>query len=124
MAACPYNARYFNFWEPPKPPSPFPKATPEFPVPQERGTVGKCDFCTHFAVQGRLPSCIEACRMGAIYIGDLNMDVMTNRAGETFKLSQYIRENDGFRFKEELNTSPRVWYIAGHGQALAGRRWS
>jgi molybdopterin-containing oxidoreductase family iron-sulfur binding subunit len=122
MAACPYNARYFNFAEPPKPPTSQNGPSPEFPVPQRRGTVGKCDFCSHETKRGRLPACVEACRMDAIYIADLNSDVMTNRSGETYRLSQYLRENDAFRFKEELNTSPRVWYIPGHGQSLKGGR--
>ncbi len=123
MAACPYGARYFNFWDPPKPPGNVPDPMPEFPVPQQRGTVGKCVLCVHYANEGRLPACVDACHMDAIYMADLNSDVMTNRSGETYKLSQYLHENDAFRYKEDLNTSPRVWYIAGHGQALGGRRW-
>lgn len=123
MAACPYEARYFNFTDSPKPPSPFDNPMPEFPVPQQRGTVGKCILCVHYTHKGQLPACLEACRMDALYIADLNTDVMTNRSGETYKLSQYLRDNDAFRFKEELNTSPRVWYVAGHGQTLGGGRW-
>jgi molybdopterin-containing oxidoreductase family iron-sulfur binding subunit len=123
MAACPYEARYFNFTDSPKPPGVFDNPMPEFPVPQRRGTVGKCILCVHYTSKGQLPACLEACRMDALYIADLNTDVMTNRSGETYKLSQYLRENDAFRFKEELNTSPRVWYIAGHGQTLGGGRW-
>ena len=123
IAACPYNARYFNFSDSPKPPSPFANPTPEFPVPQQRGTVGKCMLCVHNIGKGILPACVDSCVMGALYIADLNTDVMTNRSGDTYKLSQYLRENDAFRYKEELNTSPRVWYVAGHGQALAGRDW-
>jgi len=123
MAACPYNARYFNFQDPPKPPSPFDNPMPEFPVPQQRGTVGKCVLCVHYTDKGKLPACVEACRMDALYIAEYNTDVMTNQSGETYKLSQYLEENDAFRYKEELNTSPRVWYVAGHGQALSGRRW-
>ena len=123
MAACPYSARYFNFEEPPRPPSPFDNPMPEFPVPQRRGTVGKCILCVHYTDKGRLPACVDACRMDALYIADLNSDVMTNRSGVTYKLSDYLRENDAFRYKEELNTSPRVWYVGGHGQALEGRRW-
>ncbi len=123
MAACPYNARYFNFKDPPKPPAPFDNPMPEFPVPQRRGTVGKCVLCVHYTEKGRLPACVDNCRMDALYIADLNSDVMTNRSGETYKMSDYLRENDAFRYKEELNTSPRVWYVGGHGQALEGRRW-
>jgi molybdopterin-containing oxidoreductase family iron-sulfur binding subunit len=53
MAACPYNARYFNYWEQPKPPSPFENPMPEYPVPQQQGTVGKCVFCVHYTDKGR-----------------------------------------------------------------------
>ncbi len=120
MAACPYNARYFNYEEPPKPAGPFDNPMPEFPVPQQKGTVGKCVLCVHNTVNGKLPACVENCYMDALYIADLNSDVMTNRSGETYKLSQYLSDNDAFRYKEELNTSPRVWYVTGHGQNLGG----
>ncbi len=33
-------------------------------------------------------------------------------------LAQFIKDNDAFRYKEELGTGPRVYYIAGHGQLL------
>ena len=124
MAACPYDARYFNYSDPPRPPGVFDNPMPEFPVPQLRGTVGKCVLCVHYTDRGKLPACVEACHMDALFIGDLNSDVMTNRSGETYKLSQYVGENDAFRLKEDFNTSPRVWYVAGHGQALEGQRWS
>ena len=117
MAACPYGARYFNYNEPPKPAHPFQHATPQYPVPQQKGTVGKCMFCVHRTADGKLPACVEACGMEAIYIGDLIEDVATN-GHETVRLSQFIKDNDAFRHKEELGTGPRVYYIAGHGQLL------
>jgi hypothetical protein len=43
--------------------------------------------------------------------------MMTNGT-ETYRLSDYLRDNDAFRLREELNTRPRVYYIAGHGQDL------
>jgi len=118
MAACPYGARYFNYVDPPAAPDAKGPPTPEFPVPQQKGTVGKCMFCVHRTVEGALPACVEACGMGALYIGDLVEDVVTNRLGETVRLSTFLKENDAFRYKEELNTGPRVYYIAGHGQLL------
>ena len=117
MAACPYGARYFNYADPPKYENPFGHATPEFPVPQQKGTVGKCMLCVHNTESGTLPACVDACGMGALYIGDLVQDVATN-GDETVRLSTFIKENDAFRYKEELGTNPRVWYIAGHGQLL------
>lgn len=118
MAACPYEARYFNYDDPPKPKSAIANPMPEFPVPGQKGTVGKCVLCVHYTQVGQLPACVGACTMNALYIAELNSDVMTNASGETYKLSEYLRDNDAYRYKEELNTSPRVWYIAGHGQDL------
>ncbi|MDH4334791.1 MAG: 4Fe-4S dicluster domain-containing protein [Chloroflexota bacterium] len=117
MAACPYEARYFNWTEPKvKPPLPT-KATPEYPSPQQRGTVGKCVLCVHNIKYGELPYCLEACTMDAIYVGDLDADVATNGT-ETVRLSTFLSENNAIRLKEELNTKPRVWYIPGHGEDL------
>jgi len=118
MAACPYEARYFNWIEPGvRPPLPT-VATPEFPAPQQRGTVGKCVLCIHNISHGELPFCVDACNMHAIYVGDLDADVATNGA-ETVRLSTFLSENNAIRLKEELNTRPRVWYIPGHGEDLA-----
>ena len=118
MAACPYEARYFN-WADPQPVPRLPTApSPEFPAPQQKGTVGKCIFCVHQTRYGKLPFCVDGCPMGAIYIGDLNEDVAVNGVGESVRLSTFLKENDAIRFKEELNTRPRVYYIAGHGQDL------
>jgi len=57
--------------------------------------------------------------MEALWIGDLVSDVATN-GSQTVRLSQLIKDNDAFRYKEELGTGPRVYYIAGHGQHLEG----
>lgn len=117
MAACPYEARYFNFEDLPKTPATIGPATPEHPVPQQKGTVGKCVFCIHQLRFGKIPYCVESCTMAAIYIGDLVEDVATN-GRETVKLSQFLKKNDAIRYKEELGTGPRVYYILGHGQDL------
>jgi len=117
MAACPYGARYFNYADPPLASNPFQRPTPEFPVPQQKGTVGKCMFCVHRSEHGELPACVEACGMKALWIGDLVEDIATN-GDETVRLSTFLKENDAFRYKEELGTGPRVYYIAGHGQLL------
>ena len=48
MAACPYDARSFNWGEPENPPgATFAKYSPEYPVPHRKGTVDKCMFCAH-----------------------------------------------------------------------------
>ncbi|MGE5288586.1 MAG: 4Fe-4S dicluster domain-containing protein [Micromonosporaceae bacterium] len=118
MAACPYEARYFN-WSDPPPAKRLPTPpTPEFPVPQIKGTVGKCVLCADRLPHGELPACVAGCPMGVIYIGDLVTDVAVNALGKTVKLSEFLKANDAVRFKEELGTNPRVYYILGHGQNL------
>jgi dimethyl sulfoxide reductase iron-sulfur subunit len=119
MAACPYEARYFNWKEPlPLKRMPMPN-TPQMPVPQ-KGTVGKCVLCADRLPQGELPACVDSCPMGVLYVGDLVTDVAVNSQGTTVVLSEFLRANDAVRFKEELGTNPRVWYILGHGQSLEG----
>lgn len=119
MAACPYEARYFNWKEPlPAAHMPMPNS-PQMPVAQ-KGTVGKCVLCADRLPQGDLPACVEKCPMGVLYVGDLVTDIATNGQGTTVVLSEFLRENDAVRFKEELGTNPRTWYILGHGQSLEG----
>ncbi len=118
MAACPYGARSFNWDQPANPPgSSFAKYSPEYPVPHRRGTVEKCMLCAHRVEDGRLPACVEACPMNALYLADLVDDVATN-GQEVVKFSRFLAENSAYRLKEDLGTRPRVWYIPGHGQAF------
>jgi len=119
MAACPYEARYFNWSEPlPAKRMAMPN-TPQMPV-AKKGTVGKCVLCADRLPQGELPACVADCPMGVMYVGDLVTDVAVNGQGTTVVLSEFLRANDAVRFKEELGTNPRVWYILGHGQSLEG----
>lgn len=119
MAACPYEARYFNWKEPlPAKRMSMPN-TPQMPV-SKKGTVGKCVLCADRLPQGELPACVSGCPMGVMYVGDLVTDVAVNGQGTTVVLSEFLRANDAVRFKEELGTNPRVWYILGHGQDLEG----
>jgi molybdopterin-containing oxidoreductase family iron-sulfur binding subunit len=119
MAACPYEARYFN-WTDPLPQARMPApSTPDMPVPQ-KGTVGKCVFCADRLPKGELPACVSGCPMGVLYIGDLVTDIAVNGLGTNVVLSNFLRANDAVRYKEELGTNPRVYYILGHGQNLGG----
>jgi molybdopterin-containing oxidoreductase family iron-sulfur binding subunit len=116
MAACPYGARSFNWTQPENPAGAiFARYSPEYPVPHRQGTAEKCMLCAHRTKDGKLPACAESCPMGAIYLGDLVQDVATN-GKDVVKLSTFLAENSAFRYKEELGTRPRVWYIPGHGQ--------
>ncbi len=121
MAACPYEARYFN-WEKSIPANKMPTPalnSPEFPTNQI-GTVGKCVLCAaRIPYSKELPACVEACPNGVHYIGDLITDVAVN-GQVTVRLSTFLKKNNAVRFKEELGTSPRTFYILKEGQPLGG----
>ncbi len=116
MAACPYDRRFFNWGEPVQPPQV--RAAPynvRTQIPAMKGTVMKCDFCTDRASAGGLPVCVEACPRGALYFGDLEEGIATNGA-EMVSLSSLLSQDGVLRYKEDLGTEPRVYYIPGHGE--------
>lgn len=116
MAACPYHRRFFNWSTPELPPeAALATYSPHYPVPAVKGTVIKCMFCAHLLHDGKLPLCVIGCPMKALYMGDLNEDVATN-GREVVQLSKFLDENDAYRYKENLGTQPRVYYLPGHGQ--------
>lgn len=122
MTACPYSARWFDFGENypaieqnsdwAKVPSPeykqFRKREHEkSPV----GNVRKCTFCLHLQdehgkynkEQGRWPACAKTCTGKAIHFGDIN--------DPDSEVSVLLRERQYIRLKEELGTSPNVYYL-------------
>ncbi len=121
MAACHYQRRFFNWATPEVPPeAAFAEYSPVYPVPAIKGTVIKCMFCAHFLEMGKLPYCVLACPRKVLYVADLVEDIASNGV-EVVKLARLLDENNAFRYKEELGTQPRVWYLPGHGQ-LSGRK--
>lgn len=119
MAACPYDRRYFNWGEPPHTPDEqFINYTPDYPVPHRKGTVEKCNWCSHRVRMGRLPACVEACHsegMNAIFFGDANEDAITN-GEKVLSLSESLATRGGYRLKEELGTEPRLYYLPPTGK--------
>jgi Fe-S-cluster-containing dehydrogenase component len=103
MAACPYEARRFNFSEP--------KIAPDElntnqaylgNRPRPKGVVEKCTFCLQRTRRGAMPACQEACPTGARKFGNLN--------DPDSEVSKIIREKPVFVLKEELNTIPKIFY--------------
>jgi molybdopterin-containing oxidoreductase family iron-sulfur binding subunit len=118
MAACPYDRRFFNWGKAPAPPeSLLADYSAEHQVPTRRGTVMKCDFCPDMARTGTLPYCVQACPQRALWYGDLEEDIATN-GRDVVAASRFLSENQAYRLKEDLGTKPRVYYIAGHGEAV------
>jgi Fe-S-cluster-containing dehydrogenase component len=113
--ACPYNARAFN-WEEFSGPNP---AVPAWGTPQvdrrPRGVVEKCSFCYQRIDRGlslgmkpgvdeeATPACVIACPVGARMFGDLN--------DPESSVSKALATNPSYRLREDLGTSPRVYYL-------------
>ncbi|CAN2042691.1 Menaquinone reductase, iron-sulfur cluster-binding subunit [Candidatus Magnetomoraceae bacterium gMMP-15] len=118
MAACPYHARYFNWWDPVWPEGMEKSLNPDV-SPRMRGVVEKCSFCFHryqrakdkAMVEGReeleedeyQTACTQACPAGAITFGDLN-----NPDHAVYKLR---KDPHAFRLLESLHTNPKVYYL-------------
>jgi molybdopterin-containing oxidoreductase family iron-sulfur binding subunit len=132
MTACPYHARYFNWWDPSWPGG-MEKALNPAVAPRMRGVVEKCNFChgrlhaaqAKAAAAGKreiepadyVPACVEACPSKAIRFGDLD-----DPSTEVAKLA---RGRDAFRLLETLGTEPKVYYRTGREwvrQAAAGKK--
>ncbi len=106
MAACPYEARRFNYTKPEIPKN---EINPNQGFLSNRirpkGVVEKCHFCLHRTRKGNFPACHEACPTGARKFGDLN--------DPNSEVSAVLREKRVFVLKEELNTIPRIFYYFG-----------
>ena len=132
MAACPYHARYFNWFDPIWPTGMEKALTPDVSV-RPRGVVEKCSFCHHRFMQAKdkvrvdggnvyakgpdgkrhctvaegdyQTSCAEACPNGAIVFGDLN--------NPEHRVHQLVTGNaNAFRLLERLGTDTAVYYLS------------
>jgi tetrathionate reductase subunit B len=82
IAACPYDARFFN------------------PI---RRTADKCDFCVARIDQGLEPACVSACLTGALVFGDID--------DPSSEISKKMASVGTEVIKPELGTKPKVFYI-------------
>ncbi len=80
-----------------------PDRSATYPGIRPKNTVEKCTFCDHRVEKGLLPFCVETCPSEARYFGDLE--------DANSQVSLLLEEYTGQGLKEELGTSPRVYYI-------------
>jgi len=125
MAACPYTAKYFNWYHYKIPEVMQQQYNPDVSV-RPKGVVEKCTFCHHrlqkakdkAASEGRklrpeeyIPACVESCPSQAMYFGDLE-----DPDSEVAKFAESPR---AFRLLEDLGTRPKVIYLSeGEKHAL------
>lgn len=103
MAACPYEARRFNFSTP--------VIAKEEINPNQaylsnrirpRGVVEKCTFCLHRTREGKYPACMEACPTGSRIFGNL--------LDPDSEISFILRNREVYILKEDAGTLPRFYY--------------
>jgi Fe-S-cluster-containing dehydrogenase component len=104
MAACPYDARRFNFQKPKLPAS---AINPDQGYLSNRirpkGVVEKCTFCLHRTRQGKYPACLEVCPTGARVFGNL-----LDPASE---INYVLKNKRVYILKEEVGTRPKFYYF-------------
>ncbi len=106
MAACPYNARFFNwgkltdnpYFEGEEPTLYEQLRESEHPV----GVVEKCTRCTDLTSQGMLPACVQTCPTNARVFGDLD--------DPESEVSKRIVATNARPLLEEYGTRPSVYY--------------
>ena len=121
MAACPYHARVFNWFDPVWPEGMEKTITPYVSV-RPRGVVEKCTFCHHRYQEAKqearyrgkdpnksdnclyTPACAQACPTGAISFGDLK--------NPNHRVSKLSKSKYAFRLLEKLGTEPKVYYLS------------
>ncbi|WP_027180074.1 menaquinone reductase iron-sulfur cluster-binding subunit QrcC [Maridesulfovibrio bastinii] len=121
MAACPYHARYFG-WFDPKWPEGMDKTLSPMTSTRPRGVVEKCNFCHTRLMNARQrarqegvdplkmpedwyqPACVESCPSGAITFGDIN--------NPEHKVHELAHSKYAFRLLEKLGMDPQVYYIS------------
>lgn len=120
---CPYQARFFNFWEPSWPEELKNQLNPDVTI-RSRGIMEKCTFCVQRVRRSDRearrdgveledgdralnPACANACPTDALNFGDLS-----NPNSLVAILAAKEEEHGrGYRVLEELGTGPSVIYL-------------
>ncbi len=121
---CPYQVRFFNFWEPEWPESLTNQLNPDVTV-RSRGVMEKCTFCVQRIRRttrearrdGRVvedgtrelnPACVNSCPTDALLFGDLNDADSKVAQKREHEMGEHGRS---YRMFEDLGTEPNVLYL-------------
>ena len=104
MAACPYDARRFNYKKPTLKPD---RINPTQGYLSNRirpkGVVEKCTFCLQRTRAGKYPACLEVCPTGARMFGNL--------LDPDSEINYILNNKRVYILKEEIGTQPRFYYF-------------
>ncbi len=114
MAACPYHARYFNWWDPQWPAGMEKTLNPDV-APRMRGVVEKCNFC-----HGRWHAAEEQAAAGQAEIEPADYSPPARKpappapfisaTSTTRQRPALAASADTFRLLERLGTDPKIYY--------------
>ena len=117
--ACPYNVRFFNFFNPVWPKPLQLQLNPDVSV-RSVGMMEKCTFCVQRiqSAEGQAkaekrdlkdgeikPACVQSCSPMALVFGDLN--------DPNSEVSRLAKSNRSVKLLGELGTQPNVSYLQG-----------
>ncbi len=133
---CPYQVRFFNYWEEGWPARLTNQLNPDVTV-RSRGITEKCSFCVQRLRRAELkverqnktrlndqqlkdgnylPACVQACPTNALVFGDQNDDNSQIKpyfddVNEHNIHHAAERKTRGYRLLEEMNTKPNLIYL-------------
>ena len=105
MAACPYDARRFNWARSRRPRR---RGEPESALPRQprsgsRAWSRSAPSASSARARGKNPACVEACPTGARVFGNL--------LDPDSEIRWVLANKQVFRLKEDLGTEPKFWYF-------------
>jgi molybdopterin-containing oxidoreductase family iron-sulfur binding subunit len=104
MAACPYDARRFNYQKPTVPAAAInPNQSYLSNRLRPKGVVEKCTFCLHRTRDGKFPACLEVCPTGARVFGNLR--------DPDSEINYILNHKRVYVLKEDVGTLPRFYYF-------------
>ena len=104
MAACPYDARRFNYKKPTISPAAInPNQDYLSNRVRPKGVVEKCTFCLQRTRAGKYPACLEVCPTGARVFGNL--------LDPNSEISYVLNNKRVYILKEDVGTQPRFYYF-------------
>ena len=127
---CPYQVRFFNFWEPEWPETLKNQLNPDVTV-RSRGIMEKCTFCVQRIRRSSReadkegveledgdralnPACVNACPTEALMFGNLNdpeSKVAKKAAKELRETTPARKGGRGYELMDEFGTHPNVVYL-------------
>ncbi len=75
------------------------------------GIPAKCELCTLFLAQGRIPRCVASCPVGAHLFGDLD--------DPDSEAARRVEKGEVYPLLVGKNTRPRVYYCPPDGMTIA-----